>query len=72
MNSGTQKAERRCSPHSICVSIGYSRVMGKITFDMLESENIYGRHRIQYKIDHIVSAVATSPPLATAFNSWWI
>ncbi len=28
---------------------------------MLESENIYGRHRIQYQIDHAVSAVATSP-----------
>ncbi len=40
------------------ITIGYSRV---ITFDMLESENIYGRHRIQYKIDHTVSAVATSP-----------
>ncbi len=39
-------------------AIGYSRVMEKITFDMLESENIYGRHRI---IDHTVSAVATSP-----------
>ncbi len=40
------------------LSIGYSRVREKITFDMLESENIYGRHRIQY---HTVSAVATSP-----------
>ncbi len=28
------------------------------TFDMLEFENIYSRHRIQYKIDHTVSAVA--------------
>ena len=39
----------------------FSRVMDN--FDMLESENIilYGRHRIQYKIDHTVSAVAMSP-----------
>ncbi len=30
---------------------------------MLESENIYGRHRIRYKIEHTVSAVVASPAL---------
>ncbi len=31
-------------------SLCYSRVMEKITFDMLESENIYGCHRINTKL----------------------
>ncbi len=44
----------------------FSRNGKKITFAMLESEKIYGRHRIQYKIDHTVSAVAMSQPLSAA------
>ncbi len=50
--------------------IGYSRVRvrGKITFDMLESENIYGRHRINTKLT-IPYQLYPRPPLSIALNS---
>ncbi len=35
---------------SVVVLISYSRVMEKITSDLLESENIYGRHRVNTKL----------------------